>query len=54
MCWYCSIRIRDACWCTTPAGKQLADLKVAPDKTLLSGGVQLTNRSGDVRLERCA
>ena len=34
------------------AGEQLADLKVSTAKPQTYGGVQLTNKSGDVRLER--
>jgi thiol-disulfide isomerase/thioredoxin len=34
------------------AGEQLADLKVTTGKPQAFGGVQLTNKSGDIRLER--
>ena len=34
------------------AGEQLADLKVTTGKPQSFGGVQLTNKSGDIRLER--
>ncbi|MES1213239.1 MAG: hypothetical protein ABUL64_01510, partial [Singulisphaera sp.] len=36
----------------TPFGEKLADLRVASGKPQVNGGIQLTNKSGDVRLER--
>ncbi|HEY4313178.1 MAG TPA: TlpA disulfide reductase family protein [Pirellulales bacterium] len=36
----------------SPFGEKLADLRVATGKPQIFGGLQLTNKSGDIRLER--
>ena len=36
----------------SPFGEKLADLRVATGKPQVYGGLQLTNKSGDIRLER--
>ena len=36
----------------SPFGEKLADLRVASGKPQINGGLQLTNKSGDIRVER--